>query len=217
MYKLTPIAHIYTDFHSKFGVPRQHGIGELVGKIVFEKPFRDINMLRGLEKFSHIWLLWIFSENIKSGYSATVRPPRLGGNMRRGVFATRAPFRPNSVGMSVVKIEKIILEGAESPIIIVSGVDMVNETPIIDIKPYIKSDIIDTATFPNIIHRLNVKIDESLLNKVPVDKQAALIEILKEDPRPSYHKDGRKYGFYFSDMEIFFIVNGDTLIVIDII
>jgi tRNA-Thr(GGU) m(6)t(6)A37 methyltransferase TsaA len=198
-------------------VPRQHGIGELVGKIVFEKPFRDINMLRGIENFSHIWLLWIFSENIKSGYSATVRPPRLGGNMRRGVFATRAPFRPNSVGMSVVKIEKIILEGAESPIIIVSGVDMVNETPIIDIKPYIKSDIIDTATFPNIIHRLNVKIDESLLNKVPVDKQAALIEILKEDPRPSYHKDGRKYGFYFSDMEIFFIVNGDTLTVIDII
>lgn len=188
-----------------------------MGKIVFEKPFKDINMLRGLENFSHIWLLWIFSENINAGYSATVRPPRLGGNKRRGVFATRAPFRPNGIGMSAVKIEDIILEGADSPIIIVSGVDMVNATPIIDIKPYIKSDIIHTATFPNIIHKLNVEIDDSLLNKVPVDKQAALIEILKEDPRPSYHKDGRQYGFYFAGMEIIFTVNENILMVVDVI
>ena len=198
-------------------MPRQHGIGELMGKIVFEKPFRDINMLRGLENFSHIWLLWIFSENINAGYSATVRPPRLGGNKRRGVFATRAPFRPNGIGMSAVKIEDIILEGAESPMIIVSGVDMVNATPIIDIKPYIKSDIIHTATFPNIAHKLDVEIDDSLLNKVPSDKQAALIEILKEDPRPSYHKDGRQYGFYFAGMEIIFTVNENILTVVDVI
>ena len=198
-------------------MPRQHGIGELMGKIVFEKPFRDINLLRGLEKFSHIWLLWIFSENINAGYSATVRPPRLGGNKRRGVFATRAPFRPNSIGMSAVKIEEIIFECEESPIIIVSGVDMVNKTPIIDIKPYIKTDIINSATFPNIIHKLNVEIEESLLCKVPADKQSALIKILEEDPRPSYHKDGRQYGFYFAGMEIIFTVDCDTLRVIDVI
>ncbi len=137
-YSIKKIATIYTDFNEKFGIPRQGGlIEELKGEIVFEPEFRNPDTLRGLEEYSHIWLLWIFSENIRDGWSATVRPPRLGGNVRKGVFATRAPFRPSPIGMSAVRLEKIIDDPKRGPVLIVSGADLLSGTPIADIKPYI--------------------------------------------------------------------------------
>lgn len=137
-YSIKKIATIYTDFNEKFGIPRQGGlIEELKGEIVFEPEFRNLDTLRGLEEYSHIWLLWIFSENIRDGWSATVRPPRLGGNVRKGVFATRAPFRPSPIGMSAVRLEKIVDDPKRGPVLIVSGADLLSGTPIADIKPYI--------------------------------------------------------------------------------
>ena len=214
------IAHIHTDFKTKFGLPRQSGlVDEIQGKIVFEKQYRDVLSVRGLEDFSHIWILWEFSKAKRDTWSATVRPPMLGGNKRMGVFATRSPFRPNSIGMSCVKIEKIDLEGTEAPIIYVSGCDMMDGTPIYDIKPYLPycdSKPSASGGFAERVQErsLEVVFEKELLSKVPEEKRSALLKVLKADPRPSYQSDSeRQYGFLYADFEIGFKVDGGVLTV----
>ena len=181
--EIKPIARIHTDFSEKFGVPRQAGLApSLTGKIVFEPEYRNIRAVKELEGFSHIWLIWEFSQCSDSKFSPTVRPPRLGGNRRVGVFASRSPFRPNRLGLSCVKIEKIETGGENAPIITVSGVDMTDGTPIYDIKPYIPiADCIPTAsegyTAQTKKYKINVSCDEKLLSIIPENKRQALLEL----------------------------------------
>lgn len=219
---IKPIARIKNDFDDKFGIPRQSGRVKTKGRIVFEKEYQNPDYIKGIEQFSHLWLIWEFSENINHKECATVRPPRLGGNIRIGVFASRAPFRPNNLGLSCVKlvgIEKAV-NGFE---LIVEGADLMNGTPIYDIKPYIPyTDCINDAASgfaeKHKEHALNVEISENLINRIPTKKQQMLLDILKDDPRPAYHHDNdRIYGFSFSGFEIKFNVKNDTIIVIDII
>lgn len=216
---MKPIAHIYTDFPDKFGIPRQSGlIDELVGKIVFEKEYRDPSALKGLEQFSHIWLIWEFSEAKRDTWSPTVRPPRLGGNKRMGVFATRSPFRPNPIGLSSVKLKEIATE-AEGPVLYVTGADLMNGTPIFDIKPYIPlsdchPDASEGYTRETKLHLLQVKCDEALLAEIPEDKQTALLKTLAQDPRPAYlDNPTREYGIAFGKHNIKFKVYEDVLTV----
>lgn len=222
-YNLKTIATIHTDFGSKFGIPRQSGLlKKLSGVIRFEEDFRNRDALRGLEGFSHLWLLWIFSENVRDTWHPTVRPPRLGGNTRLGVFATRSSFRPNPIAMSVVKIEQINLETPNGPEIIVSGADLLDGTPIVDLKPYLPfADNIQDATggFTDEVpfQALKVEISESEIKKVPVEKQELLKELLSIDPRPAYKASKedpeRVYGFNFAGLEIKFTVdNGKALV-----
>lgn len=219
---IKPIARIKNDFDDKFGIPRQSGRVKTEGRIVFEKEYQNPDYIKGIEQFSHLWLIWEFSENINHKECATVRPPRLGGNIRIGVFASRAPFRPNNLGLSCVKlvgIEKAV-NGFE---LIVEGADLMNGTPIYDIKPYIPyTDCINDAAGgfaeKHKEHALNVEISENLINRIPTKKQQMLLDILKDDPRPAYHHDNdRIYGFSFSGYEIKFNVKNDTIIVTDII
>ena len=217
------IATIYTDFPDKFGIPRQSGlIDELVGKIVFEKEYRDDSALKGLEQFSHIWLIWEFSEAKREDWSPTVRPPRLGGNTRMGVFATRSPFRPNPVGLSAVKIKGIEKTKNEGSVIYVSGADLMNGTPIYDIKPYIPlsdciSDALEGYTRDTKVHFLNVDFPEELLCKIREEKRIPLIKVLEQDPRPSYIDDSERiYGVSFSGYNVRFRVAGDTLYVTEV-
>lgn len=223
MMELKTIARIHTDFKTKFGLPRQSGIvPELCGVIEFESEYRNPDALRGLDGYSHIWLLWGFSEGFASRdgsakWSPTVRPPRLGGNKRVGVFASRSPNRPNPIALSVVKIEKI-----EDCRLYVSGVDMTDGTPIYDIKPYLPHiDAIPDAKGGFAAEkngdRLIVEIPENLLNMIPQDKQSALVSCLKGDPRPSYQTDSREYGFDFAGLEIKFKVAGNLLTVTDVV
>ena len=212
--EIKPIAHIHTDFKEKFGIPRQSGrVPDLIGKIVFEPEYNNPEAIRGLENFSHIWLIFEFSEaEYKSG-TMTVRPPRLGGNTRIGIFASRSPYRPNSLGLSCVKIEKI-----EQGSITVSGVDILDGTPIYDIKPYIPySDSISEAqgsyAEEEKEHSLTVEIPDELLKILPQDKQQSVIACLRDDPRPSYQEDGRGYSMAFSGYDIHFTVNKDKLAV----
>lgn len=207
----------------KFGIPRQSGIvKELTGKIIFEPEFRVKEALNGIEEFSHLWLLWEFSENKRDSWSPTVRPPRLGGEKRKGVFATRSPFRPNPIGMSCVKLERIEYTKALGPIIYVSGVDLMNGTPIYDIKPYITyTDCVPDAVqgfaeeYKN--YALNVDFPQELLDRIPKDKQAALIGILRHDPRPAYQNTSdRIYGVRYMNFDVHFKVKNDTLTVTDI-
>jgi tRNA-Thr(GGU) m(6)t(6)A37 methyltransferase TsaA len=224
---IKPIAYIHTDFPTKFGIPRQGDVvSSLTGTIIFEEEYRKEGILRGLEDFSHLWLIWGFSDfDIKKEFSPTIRPPKLGGNTRVGVFASRSPNRPNPLGISAVKIEKIITEGKESPIILVSGVDLMDGTPIYDIKPYIPfSDaIVDAKEGYTAYTRnkplLKVVIPEDIKEKIPSDKINSLIEVLSQDPRPGFHHDeNRVYGFAYLDKEVKFHVEQDhTLIVDDII
>ena len=214
------IATIYTEFPEKFGIPRQSGlIDELEGKIIFEKPYRSIDAVRGLEEFSHLWLIWEFSANAEKPFSPTVRPPRLGGNKRMGVFATRSPFRPNRLGLSSLKIKKIVLEGKEAPVIYVSGADLMNGTPIYDIKPYVEGDMHPDAVFgftKTPFPKLKVKIPESVAAKMG-ERLPALIKVLENRPVPAYQNDpDRVYGMSFAGMEIHFTVLDDTLNVTDI-
>lgn len=218
------IAHIYTDFKTKFGLPRQSGlIDEIEGRIVFEKEYRDENAFRGLDDFSHIWLLWEFSEAKREEWSPTVRPPLLGGNKRIGVFATRSPFRPNPIGLSCVKLEKIDFTKDEGPVLFVRGSDLMNGTPIYDIKPYLPyCDSIPEAKggFTETLgkRKLEVNIGDDILGRVPVSKQRELIAVLEGDPRPSYQNDPeRVYGFEFADMEVKFKVGDSVLTVVEII
>ena len=217
------IARIRSDFPTKFGIPRQSGrVEELTACIVFEPEYRVREAVKGLEDFSHIWLLWEFSQSIRENWSPTVRPPRLGGNERMGVFATRSPFRPNPVGLSCVKLEKIDLESKEAPVLIVSGADLMDGTPIYDIKPYLPvADCHPEALggFATKVeqHFLQVEIPEEWKARIPEDKLIALEGVLREDPRPAYQKDPeRSYGMPFGDKDIHFRVNGDTLRVHDV-
>lgn len=214
------IAHIKSDFPEKFGIPRQSGIlKSLRSTIQFTPEFRNADALRGLEGFSHLWLLWIFSENIRDSWSPTVRPPRLGGNKRLGVFATRSSFRPNPIAMSCVKIEEIRFDVPE---IVVSGADLMDGTPIVDIKPYLPyADAIPDATggFAEAVrfNHLEVEIAASDLAKLPEEKRETLKAILAEDPRPHYQADPERiYGFHFADFEVKFKVNENSLSVVSI-
>ena len=207
------IARIQSDFQEKFGIPRQSGlVEELEARIIFEPEYRNPAAVRGLEGFSHIWLIWQFSESLREGWSPTVRPPRLGGNERMGVFATRSPFRPNGIGLSCVKIVKIEQTREFGPVITVSGADLLNGTPIYDIKPYIphvdsKPEAEAGISAENNQYRLEVKFPESELEKIPVEKREALKGILAEDPRPAYQEDSqRKYGLNFAGYEVHFSV-----------
>ncbi len=221
---IEPIAYIYNDYNNKFGVPRQSGIADtLVSKIIFTPKYRDSNALRGLDGFSHLWLIWHFSLNgQKEKWSPTVRPPRLGGNKRVGVFASRSPNRPNPLGLSAVRLLKIENDTHNGPILYVTGADLVNETPIFDIKPYIPfADSIENAkggyTDITAKYALTVECDDALLKIVPNNKRAILIEILKNDPRPAYQNDPERiYRFDFADFDIHFRVNNNVLKVINI-
>ena len=214
------IARIHTDFPDKFGIPRQSGlIEELTGEIVFEPEFRSPEAVRGLEDFSHIWLVWQFSLAKRDKFSPTVRPPRLGGNKRVGVFATRSPFRPNPIGLSCVKLGGVRIDSQLGPVITVCGADLVDGTPIYDIKPYLPfadcyPDASGGFTDSNGWRQLYVVIPEDMKKKIPVNKLAALEKVLSLDPRPAYQDDeSRVYGFSFAGMEIKFSVGGDTLTV----
>lgn len=217
------IARIHTDFPTKFGIPRQSGIIEsLKGRIVFEPEYRNAEAVRGLEEFSHLWLIWEFSEAVREDWSPTVRPPRLGGNVRKGVFATRSPFRPNPIGLSSVKLEKIELDPKLGPVLHVSGADLLDGTPIYDIKPYITY----TDSHPEAIsgfaskpaeYLLEVDFSDLLLKKVTPELQKSLVEVLAHDPRPQYHDDPKRvYGMAFGEMEIKFKVDGKRLVVTEV-
>lgn len=217
------IARIHTDFKTKFGLPRQSGIVEAIpGEIVFEKPYRDEAALRGLEDFSHIWLIWQFSESKKEKWSPTVRPPLLGGNKRMGVFATRSPFRPNPIGLSCVRLEKIYYDKKRGPVILVSGCDLMDGTPIYDIKPYLPycdahTDAVGGFTENLEKREVAVIFPEELLRKIPESKRELLLRVLSGDPRPPYQNDPeRVYGFFFADFEVKFTVSGGTLTVQDV-
>lgn len=216
------IAHIENDFPTKFGIPRQSGLVPLLSRIIFEPEYHNPDAFRGLEDFSHIWLLWQFSASIRENWSPTVRPPRLGGNRRMGVFATRSPFRPNPVGLSAVKLEELCLHGKDAPMLTVSGADLMHGTPIYDIKPYLPHiDSIPDATGGFAIdaakHILQVVFPEIWMEQVPPHLRKGLLEILAQDPRPSYqHDPERVYGFRFADLEVKFTVQGETLTVCSI-
>ena len=221
---IKPIAYIHTDFPTKFGIPRQGDVvSSLTGTIVFEEEYRKEGILRGLEEFSHLWLIWGFSDfESKKEFSPTIRPPKLGGNQRVGVFASRSPNRPNPLGISAVKIESIITTGKESPIIKVSGVDLMDKTPIYDIKPYIPfSDAIMDAKEGYTVYTRNkpllkVIIPEEVKEKIPSDKLNSLMEVLAQDPRPRYHDDPERiYGMPFLDLDIRFRVEEGVLTVVD--
>lgn len=222
MPSLSPIAHIRTDFPTKFGVPRQSGlVPELKGLIVFTPEYRDPNGLRGLEGFDYIWVIWSFSEN--EGEALTVRPPRLGGNERMGVFATRSSFRPNGLALSSLKIDRIEWNTSEGPVVHVSGIDMMDGTPIFDIKPYVtftdshpeaRSGFVDTRPKP----MLEVVFPEDMLSILPSDKREAALAMLGQDPRPAYQSDPtRTYGLPFAGFNIRFHVKSGTLIVTDVV
>ncbi len=216
-YVIKPIAYIKNDLTTKFGVPRQSGIArELVSEIIFEPEYRVSEALRGITDFSHIWLIWGFSEARRDEWSPTVRPPRLGGNERVGVFATRSPYRPNSLALSCVKLESVESREGFGDVLIVSGADLMNGTPIYDIKPYLPyADSIPEAVggfAPDSGKTLSV-VDEALVIKnLPEEKRASLLEILARDPRPQYHNDkNRVYGMEFGGYEIKFRVDGNEL------
>ena len=217
------IARIHTDFPTKFGIPRQSGIiSSLRGTIVFEPEYRVAEAVRGLEDFSHIWLLWEFSEAVRDTWSPTVRPPRLGGNVRKGVFATRSPFRPNPIGLSSVRLEHIDIDPDLGPVLYVSGADLMDGTPIYDIKPYIAytdshPDAVSGFASTPAEFLLQVDIPEDLLIKVQPELRKSLIEVLAHDPRPQYKDDPERiYGMAFGGMEVKFKVNGMLLTVVDV-
>ena len=218
------IARIYTDFKEKFGIPRQSGLAEgLVGRIVFEEEYRRPEALRGIDGYSHLWLIWNFSESERDTWSPTVRPPRLGGNRRVGVFATRSPFRPNPIGLSSVRLLGVEHTADEGDVLLVSGADLLDGSPIYDIKPYLAF----TDSHPNAVggfadgvreYKLAVEFPGELSALIEKEKLSGLVALLENDPRPSYQDDpDRIYGMLFSDREIKFRVEGDTLTVVDVI
>ena len=215
------IARMHSDFATKFGIPRQSGlVQELRSTIVFEPEFRNPDALRGIEDFSHLWIIWQFSEAVRTGWSPTVRPPRLGGNTRMGVFATRSPFRPNNLGLSSVKLLGVEHTQEYGTVLHVGGADLMDGTPIFDIKPYIPyGDCHPEATggFTDTAGEFLLQVDfpSALRNILPQDKQAAAIGVLSHDPRPSYQrKPDRVYGITFAGFDIRFMVKDDTLTVI---
>lgn len=219
---IKPIAHIRCDFKEKFGIPRQSGRAPaLQAEIVFEEEYRVAEALRGIEKFSHLWLIFDFSASHRENWSPTVRPPRLGGNTRVGVFASRSPFRPNPLGLSCVKLLKVEKRENEGLVLLVSGADLLDGTPIFDIKPYLPfADCIPNAlggyATEHEAHRLKVDFCGELFDKIPQEKREGLLQTLADDPRPSYQDDGREYGMRFAEFEIKFKVLEDTLKVLSV-
>ena len=220
---MSVIARIRSDFPTKFGVPRQSGlVDSLRATVVFEPEYRNPDTLRGIEGFSHLWLIWQFHRAVREGWSPTVRPPRLGGNKRMGVFATRSPFRPNAIGLSSVRLEGVELRTPEGPVLHVAGADLMDGTPILDIKPYLPyGDCRPEATggFTDDRARvlLEVEIPPQWLDLVPEDRRAALVGVLANDPRPSYqHDPARVYGMAFAGLDVRFTVDGNTLTVAEI-
>ena len=222
--ELKVIAVIHTDFKEKFGIPRQSGlVPALRAKIVFEPEYRDRSALISLEEFSHIWLLWQFSKAVRETWSPTVLPPRLGGHTHVGVFASRSPFRPNPIGLSCVKLEEIRLDTKDGPVLIVSGADLLDGTPIYDIKPYLSY----TDSHPEAVcgyadrvreYALQVEFPRHLLEKLPEEKREAALGILAQDPRPSYQNDpDRRYGTAFAGYDIRFHVRGGVLTVCEVV
>ena len=216
----TVIARMHSDFDQKFGIPRQSGLVEgLESTIVFEPEFRNPDALRGLEGFSHLWIVWEFSKARREGWSPTVRPPRLGGNQRLGVFATRSPFRPNPIGLSCVKLVGVEQTEEHGWVIRVAGADLLNGTPIYDVKPYLpyadcKPEAIGGFASAPKEATLTVHIPEEFVEKIPIEKREAVRGVLAQDPRPSYQDDPeRVYGMGFGGMEIKFKVDGDELTV----
>lgn len=221
---LKPIAHIKNDFKEKFGIPRQSGLVEkLSAQIIFEDEYAVADAVRGLQEYSHLWLIWQFSKAVREDWSPTVRPPRLGGNTRIGVFATRSPYRPNPIGLSVVRIENICIDETGKPVITVLGADLLDGTPIYDIKPYLPyADCIPEAeggfTAKISEKKLKVECEPLLLDRLPEEKRNALLEVLSLDPRPSYHNDpNRVYGMSFANVEVKFKTDGEILTVTDIV
>lgn len=219
--RLEVIAHVKTDFPTKFGIPRQSGLVDTTAKIIFEPKYRDENSLKGLEEYSHLWLIWDFSEVKGEKWSPTVRPPRLGGNKRMGVFATRSPNRPNPLGLSSVKINKIFRDGENGTVIEITGADLLDGTPIYDIKPYLSF----TDSHPDAIggfadgvfsDALVVEIPPHIKSKIRPEDVSNLTKILQGDPRPHYHNDDRIYAFEYSKYHIEFKVVNGTLTVVSI-
>ena len=221
---ITPIAHIRSPFPTKFGIPRQPGlVPNLKAKIVFEPEYRIPEAFRGLEGYSHIWLIWKFHMAERDAWSPTVRPPSLGGNKRVGVFATRSPFRPNPIGLSVVELVSIEYNTPDGCVLNIKGADLMDNTPVYDIKPYLPH--IDSVPYASAgfsgdaaQHRLDVNIPEKLLERISPQNRAAVKAILEQDPRPGYQRDPeREYGFFYDDMEIKFKAADRSLTVTDII
>lgn len=218
MNKLKLIARLHCDFPTKFGLPRQSGLNEsLTGRIVFEREYRNPDAVRGLEAFSHIWLIWGFDVPERDGYSATVRPPRLGGNERVGVFATRSPYRPNPIGLTVARLERVLIDESDGPVLIVSGFDMMDKTEIYDIKPYIpyadsRPDARGSFAEENKNYRLTVEDRQGLLSLFDEERRKTLTAALSGDPRPAYHDDpDRLYGFFFAGYDVRFRVKDQLL------
>ena len=220
MFHMKSIARVENSFKSKFGIPRQSSMAKsVVSRIVFEREYRDINAFAGIEEFSHLWIIWAFSENLGKEWSPTVRPPVLGGNERKGVFATRSPFRPNPIGISSVKLEKFAAE-ADGPVLYVSGADIMDGTPVLDIKPYIPYADIHADAYGSFAEaakkeKLRVEILDEAAKKLTEEEKKEITEVLSLDPRPAYHNDPeRVYGFTYADHEIKFKADGKTLRVI---
>ena len=218
------IAHIHTDFTTKFGIPRQSGIAnELEATIVFQPEYRNPSAFRGIDGFSHLWLIWEFSEAKRDTWSATVHPPRLGGNCRMGVFATRAPFRPNPIGLSCVKFDHLEMHPELGPVLHVRGADLMDGTPIFDVKPYIpyadcRPDAVGGFSDPVKDYHLEVGFPKEWLSFIPENKRAALHTVLSQDPRPAYQNDpDRVYGFEFAGFDVRFRVNNGVLTVCEIV
>lgn len=220
---LRVIARVRNDFPTKFGLPRQSGLAEsLRSLIVFEKAFRVPEALRGLEAFSHIWLIWGFHQARRDAWSPTVRPPKLGGNTRMGVFATRSPFRPNALGLSCVRLEKIVDLGEAGRALLVSGADMMDGTPVYDVKPYLpyadcRPEAVGGFADAHVSDAVPVDFPAALLARVPEDRRAALLEALRQDPRPAYQADDtRVYGMPYAGLDIRFCVQDGVLRVCDV-
>ena len=221
--EIVPIAHIHSSFPTKFGIPRQSGLApSLRSTIEFVEPFGSMEAVRGLSEFSHLWLIWSFSENVEKGWTPTVRPPRLGGNQRMGVFATRSTFRPNALGLSSVKLERVEIDAHGRPVLHVLGADLMDGTPIYDIKPYLTTtdchpDAIDGFVATHRHVAVQVVIPDEIAKKIPDELLHGLREVLAQDPRPAYHHDPeRVYGFPFGAFDIQFKVNEETLTVVGI-
>ena len=222
-HELRVIARIHSDFQEKFGIPRQSGlVKELRATVVFEPEYRNPDALRGIEGFSHLWLIWQFSEAVRAEWSPTVRPPRLGGNARMGVFATRSPFRPNAIGLSCVRLEDVRQDPVLGPVLDVSGADLLDGTPIYDVKPYLpyadcRPEAVGGFAAAAPTSRLRVICPDDLLEQLPSEKREALLGVLAQDPRPSYQDDPQRvYGMRFAGMDVRFTVDGDELTVCEI-
>ena len=221
-FTLKVIARIKSDFTQKFGIPRQSSLGGgQLSTVVFEPEYRDANALRGIEGYSHLWLIWGFSVVERQGWRPTVKPPRLGGNTRMGVFATRSPYRPNPIGLSSVKLVSMENRPGLGHVLTVEGADLMDGTPIYDIKPYLSftdshPEAKDGFAGEKLEKNLHVAFPEELLIVLPADKREALLSALSQDPRPAYQQDGEQYGFEFSGFDVRFSVDGDTLTVFDV-